>query len=68
MRTLKLTLICSLVFPTALLAQECPNILCTMINQQTGNAINNACYTDILFQHRDLLSEWIKIINPNKAY
>ena len=51
MKNLKPTLLCGMMLPAALSAQERPNILYIMTDQQTANAMSCAGNTDL--RHRN---------------
>ena len=57
MRNLKPTLFCSMMLPTALLAQERPNILYIMTDQQTATAMSCAGNADVHTPNMDKLAE-----------
>lgn len=57
MKNLKPTLLCSMMLPAALSAQERPNILYIMTDQQTANAMSCAGNTDLRTPNMDKLAE-----------
>lgn len=56
MRHLKLTLVMGAIFPTALFAQERPNIIYIMTDQQTATAMSCAGNTDLRTPNMDKLA------------
>ena len=57
MKNLKPTLLCGMMLPAALSAQERPNILYIMTDQQTANAMSCAGNTDLRTPNMDKLAE-----------
>lgn len=57
MTNLKPTLLCGMMLPAALSAQERPNILYIMTDQQTANAMSCAGNTDLRTPNMDKLAE-----------
>ena len=55
MKNLKPTLLCSMMLPAALSAQERPNILYIMTDQQTANAMSCAGNTELRTPNKDKL-------------